>query len=90
MIPTPEKEEKQREEEGKKLDNVTDYYTPSPLYPPTYEEDAPTLVNNLVPEATPEEKTNKDKMGGGRGDSGNNTHEDIGGDVDDSDSDYIY
>ena len=68
-------------------------YPPNPLYTMSYEEDASTLVNNLVTEATPEEKTNKDwteedKQGEDRGDSGNNTDEDTGEDADDSD--YIY
>ena len=30
------------------------YYLLSPIYIPSYEEDAPTLANNLVPEPTPE------------------------------------
>ena len=67
----------------------------SPIYIASYKEDAPTIVNNLVPEATPEEKTNMDrteadKMGEDRGHSGNNTDENIGKNVDDSDSDFIY
>ena len=94
LIPIKEKEEKQREEEGKELDPVTDYYPPSPMYTVSYEEDTPALVNNLVPEAAPEEKMTKDqtkeKLIEDGGDSGDNTDEDTGEDADDSDSDYIY
>ena len=96
LIPTPEKEEKQREEEGKELDQTRSHnrlIPPSPLYIASYKEEVPTLVNNLVPEATPEEKMNTDrteehKMAENRGDSENNTDEDIG--EDNSDSDFIY
>ena len=60
LIPIPEKE-KGGEEEGKELDHIADYYAPSPMYIASNEEDAPTLVNNLMPEATPEEK-NRQKL----------------------------
>ena len=61
----------------------------------SYEEDALTLVNNLVPEATPGEKTDtdrteEDKMVEDRRDLGNITDEHIGDDADDSDLDYLY
>ena len=61
----------------------------------SYKEDAPTLVNNLVQEATPGErtdtdKTEEDKTVGDRRDVGNITDKDIGDNTDDSDSDYLY
>ena len=60
LVPTPEeKGENKREEEGK--DCTTDYYLQSPIYVACQEEDAPTLVNNLVPEATLEEKKDTDR-----------------------------
>ena len=48
-----EKKEDKREEEE---DHATNYYPRSPIYMASNEEDAPTLVNNLVPDLTPGEK----------------------------------
>ena len=58
-------QKKKEEEEEKKSDPVKDYYPPSPVYTLSYEEDAPTLVNNLVPTSAPVTKENiKDKPKG--------------------------
>ena len=51
LIPAPaEKRKNKRQKKEKKL--VTDYYPPSPIYVPSYKEEASTLVKNLVPEST--------------------------------------
>ena len=58
------KEQKEKEEKAKQKHEhektVLDpnHYQPSPIYIPSYEEDAPTLVNNLVPEPTSKEEKN--------------------------------
>ena len=59
MPVTEEKEENRRQEKDK--DCVTHYFPPGPIYMASYEEDTPTLVNNLVPEPTPKEKKDTDK-----------------------------
>ena len=54
-----EKEEKakqKQEQEQTILD--PNYYLQSPIYVPRYKEDTPTLVDNLLPEPTPEEERN--------------------------------
>ena len=57
-VPALEENEKIQE---KQKDHVTDYYPPSPMYVVSYEGDASTLVNNLIPEATPKEKKDRNK-----------------------------
>ena len=76
---------------------MKDCYPPSPVYTPSFEEDTPTLVNNLVSKAAPVAKENKEE----------DTKEDKGEDKEDRmqmdkdsvkdtdnddylDSDYIY
>ena len=57
-----EKRENKRKEKVK--DHVTHYYPPSPVYVASYEENAPTLANSLVPRPTPtppKKATNKMK-----------------------------
>ena len=42
---------------------MTNYYPPGPIYVASYEEeDAPTLVNNLIPRPTSEENKDTNKM----------------------------
>ena len=54
-------QKKGKEQETRKnKDCVTDYYPPSPIQV-IYEEDTPTLVNNLVPEPAPKEKKDTNK-----------------------------
>ena len=92
------KEEKEKEVEEKDSDPITDYYSlKNSIYTPSYEDNAATLVNNLLPDSTLEEnknedKTEEEKLGEDKGDTGNNTSEDTGEDMDDddSDSDYTY
>ena len=51
--PAPALEEKEKTQENQ-YDHMTDYYPPSPIYVASYEEEnAPTLVNNLIPKPTP-------------------------------------
>ena len=57
----PALEENKRKEEDK--DHARDYYPSSPIYVASHEEDAPALVDNLVPELAPEEKKDTDKKG---------------------------
>ena len=80
-MPTPEKK-KQEEEEEKKSDSMKDYYPPSPVYTPSYEEDAQAIVNNLVPTSVPvakenikdkEEDTEKSKREDNSGEEANNS-----------------
>ena len=43
---------------------MTNYYPPGSIYVASYdEEDAPTLVNNLIPRPTSEENKGTNKMG---------------------------
>ena len=51
-----EEKAKQKQEQ----ETILDPNLPSPIYVPSYGEDAPTLVDNLVPEPTPEEERNID------------------------------
>ena len=45
--PAPAPEERERPQEKQK-DQVTNYYPSEPIYIPSYEEDAPYIVNNLI------------------------------------------
>ena len=60
-VPAPEEKEKNQGQE-KNENCLTDYYPPSLIYEASYEEDAPTLVNNLIPEPTPGEMKDTNKM----------------------------
>ena len=55
LVKAPEEKEKNQRQEKDK-DCVTDYYPQSPIYMASYEEDAQSLVNSLVPEPTPQRK----------------------------------
>ena len=58
--PTPEERAKTQE---RQQDLVTNYYPSSPKYVASYEEeDALTIVNNLIPKPTPKEKKDTNKM----------------------------
>ena len=57
-VPAPEEKNKCQE---KNKDCVTDYYCPSTIYVASYEDDAPALVKNLVPEPTLNEKKDTSK-----------------------------
>ena len=59
LIPALEEKVMNKRQEKDK-DCVTNYYPTSPIYVPIYEEDAPTLVDILIPEPTPEEERNID------------------------------
>ena len=59
LVPA-EKRENKRQEKGK--DHVTDCYPPSPVYMANYEENASTLLNNLIPKPTPEAKKDTNKI----------------------------
>ena len=60
--PAPAPGEKEKTQE-KQRDLVTNYYPPGPIYVASYEEeDAPTLVNNLIPRPTSEENKHINKM----------------------------
>ena len=61
------KEKQRKEEEMKQRQEVEvqdkqifdlNYYPPSPIYEPSYEEEPPALVRNLVPDPTPEKIAN--------------------------------
>ena len=89
------REQEKKEEEEK--DHVADYYPPSSIYMASYEVDAPTLVNNLVPELITGERketdrTEEDKAAEDRRDLIEITDKNRGEDNlnSDSDSDYFY
>ena len=56
LLPILEKKKLQKE---KKSNPMKEYYLPSPVYTPSYEEDALTLVHNLVSKAAPLTKEDK-------------------------------
>ena len=94
LVPAPEEKEENKKEEDKK-DCATDYYPQSSIYVASHEEDAPNVVNSLVPELTPGEKkdtdrTEEDKTAEDRRDVIVITDEDIGEDNLDSDLGYFY
>ena len=55
-----EEEMKQRQEieEQEKIKSDPNYYLPSPIYVPSYEEEPPALVRDLVPDLAPEKTAN--------------------------------
>ena len=67
---------------------MTDYYTPSPKCVAIYEEDAPNLVHNLIPEPTPEEQKDTNKMEESRTTEDRRNLIEITDDGDDLDSDW--
>ena len=61
LQPQPQKRKEKTQE--KQRDLVTNYYPQGPIYVAGYEEeDAPTLVNNLIPRPTSEENKDTNKM----------------------------